>query len=199
MKKGISLVALIITIIVLIILTAAVIWTSGDSPEQAKLSVFYNDVTVIQEAVTTKTLTNYVDAALETGGANASVSKWAGILSNKEVTGKPVNDLFEDGEKVYYFLEGAGKELGLGLNDAKMAEFCVEPETGTVYHINGVSYSQDEDTKVSAYNRLNNAETVNETSIAIASYTLGKNGGEDVTLLEDTEANTYGYVAPTNP
>lgn len=99
MKKGISLVALIITIIVLIILTAAVIWSGADTPEQTKLSVFYNDISTLQDAVTLKILSNVADMETkewlkeqtdETTGETTIVSsadvnnpygKYAGLIS----------------------------------------------------------------------------------------------------------------------
>ncbi len=58
-KKGISLVALVITIIVLIILTAAVIITGVNAPQNAQSAVAnYNDQ-VVQDAVTIYVL-NYI-------------------------------------------------------------------------------------------------------------------------------------------
>ncbi|MDD4066563.1 MAG: hypothetical protein PHH22_01135 [Clostridia bacterium] len=50
MKKGISLVALIITIIVLIILTAAVVITGVNAPKNEQLAVFLNNISTVQEA-----------------------------------------------------------------------------------------------------------------------------------------------------
>ena len=62
MKKGISLVALIITIIVLIILTAAVVITGANTPENAQLAVWKNDVSAVQDAVILCMLNNMAAA-----------------------------------------------------------------------------------------------------------------------------------------
>ena len=51
-KKGISLVALVITIIVLIILTGAVIMTGLNAPSNASSAVAAYNTTVVQDAVT---------------------------------------------------------------------------------------------------------------------------------------------------
>ncbi|MBE5821861.1 MAG: hypothetical protein E7311_04655 [Clostridiales bacterium] len=181
MKKGISLVALIITIIVLIILTAAVIWSSGDSPEQAKLAVFYNDISVIQEAVTTKTLTNYVDVAIANLGETSATAKWTDILSNDPVTGKNVNAAVPDVD-LYAFKTGAGVKLGLGLTDEKMSEFCVDPETSTVYHIRGVKATLN-DAETALFNRstTSTTDTILEAALPITSYSLGNNNAATLT------------------
>ena len=190
MKKGISLVALIVTIIVLIILTLAVIWTSGDTPEQAKLAIFYNDVTVIQEAVTTKSLTNYVDASVANSGETAGVLKWKGIVSNTKVDGENVNEVVD--ADLYYFQAGSGKVLGLNLTDEKMAEFCIDPATGTVYHIQGVRAKQvvgDAEQDVAIFNRTetDTDDSVVKAAIAITSYSLGNNYGASTTLTSSDD------------
>ena len=78
MKKGISLVALIITIIVLIILTAAVVMTGINTPQNAQLAVFKNNVSVVQEAITLKMLNNLTDASVNE--KNAETYKWVGVV-----------------------------------------------------------------------------------------------------------------------
>ena len=78
MKKGISLVALIITIIVLIILTAAVVITGINTPQNAQLAVFKNNVSTVQEAVILKMLNNSTDAAVNE--QNAETYKWVGVV-----------------------------------------------------------------------------------------------------------------------
>ena len=53
-RKGISLVALVITIIVLVVLTGAVVITGVNVPQQGQLAVFKSNVSSIQDAVTLK-------------------------------------------------------------------------------------------------------------------------------------------------
>ena len=181
MKKGISLVALIITIIVLIILTAAVIWSSGDTPEQTKLAVFYNDITVVQEAVTTKMLTNYVDEAISSLGEASATSKWKNILSNDEVTGTPLNTVLGNSVKLYKFATGSGDKLGVGLKDTEMSEYVVDPATATVYYLNGI-LAKLSDTETVIYNRslsitstASNFADAKAAATKITSYVRGSN------------------------
>ena len=187
MKKGISLVALIITIIVLIILTAAVIWSSGDTPEQTKLAVFYNDITVVQEAVTTKMLTNYVDDAISSLGEASSVNKWKNILSSDTITGKAVNTA-SGVATLYQFKAGAGTVLGVGLKDAEMAEYSVDPATGTVYYTRGI-YAKLGNSNSIIYNRsLSVVASEVGDAVQITSYVRGQNAKTDFT---GTGANDF--------
>ena len=81
MKKGISLVALIITIIVLIILTAAVVITGANTPENAQLAVWKNDVSAVQDAVTLCMLNNMAAAATNVG-MDFNTVKWVGVTAD---------------------------------------------------------------------------------------------------------------------
>ena len=83
MKKGISLVALIITIVVLIIITAAVVLTSVDTPQTAQLAVFYNNIATVQEAVRLQMNNNLTKYAAN-GTKNLIKYKWVGVV--KEYT-----------------------------------------------------------------------------------------------------------------
>jgi len=78
MKKGISLVALIITIIVLIILTAAVVITGANTPENAQLAVWKNDISAVQDAVTLCMLNNMAAAATNVA-VDFNTIKWVGV------------------------------------------------------------------------------------------------------------------------
>ena len=82
-KKGISLVALVITIIVLIILTGAVIMTGLNAPSNASEAVANYNTTVVQDAVTiyvmnyvvsdtSKTVMDAVNSLIATGDAFTS-------------------------------------------------------------------------------------------------------------------------------
>ncbi|MDD4067113.1 MAG: hypothetical protein PHH22_03985 [Clostridia bacterium] len=81
MKKGISLVALIITIIVLITLTSAVVLTGINTTQEAQLAVFYNNVSTMQEAVQLKINNNITEYALK-GIDNLEIYKWVGVVEN---------------------------------------------------------------------------------------------------------------------
>jgi len=81
MKKGISLVALIITIIVLIILTAAVVLTSVNTPQTAQLAVFYNNIATVQEAVRLQ-MNNNLTKYVANGTNNLIKYKWVGVVKD---------------------------------------------------------------------------------------------------------------------
>ena len=76
-KKGISLIALVITIIVLLILVGAVILASRSVNDKAQLTVFFNNVSQIQDATTIKMLNNASEYAEE----NNSLYKWVGVAT----------------------------------------------------------------------------------------------------------------------
>ena len=82
-KKGISLVALVITIIVLIILTAAVVITGINVPTNAEKAVRDYNLTVVQDAVTLYVMNNMF-ASIEAFNPSTSTntSSIATILGN---------------------------------------------------------------------------------------------------------------------
>ncbi len=165
MRKGISLVALIITIIVLIILTAAVIMTGGDSPAQAKQAVFFNDVTTVQEAVTLARLNNYV--AANTG--DTTVTEWTGILASGAVE---VNGI----STCQGFASGAEVALNLSMTNAQLNKFAVDPATGIVYLRTGVIIDS-KDASGSAitqtyYNKTAIVGSAVAGAVSIANYSL---------------------------
>ena len=82
-KGGISLVALVITIIVLIILTGAVIVTfmEGGIVDRAKESVFKSDIRTYQEILAVKRADEYIEIA--TGEKEASELELNGKLQHR--------------------------------------------------------------------------------------------------------------------
>ena len=62
-KQGISLVALVITIIVLVILTAAVVITGINVPSEAKQAVELSDKATVQDAVTIYVMNEMIKSA----------------------------------------------------------------------------------------------------------------------------------------
>ena len=78
-KRGISLVALIITIIVMVILTSAVVMVGMNVPAGASLAVFKASVGNVQEAVTMKLLNNSLK---NVNVANKENLKWVGVVKD---------------------------------------------------------------------------------------------------------------------
>jgi type II secretory pathway pseudopilin PulG len=60
-KLGISLVSLVITIIILIILTGAVVIVGFNAPRDAQLAVFKSNVANVQDVVTVRMLNNVLE------------------------------------------------------------------------------------------------------------------------------------------
>ncbi len=145
MKKGISLVALIITIIVLIILTAAVVITGVNTPQNAQLAVFLNNITTVQEAVNMKMLNNMAKYATTEG--DLEKYKWVGVIEGYTETNAENNDALPES-----VLQIAGQDVlsideslksSLSINEDELAKYFVTL-TGQVYYegfeYNGITY-----------------------------------------------------------
>ena len=104
-KAGISLVALIITIIVLIILTAAVIITGINTPENNEYAVKMHNKATLQDAVTLYVMTemlNNIDNFVVTSTGATKARDVADV----------VKDLYENGT----WKEGANIKLGVNMS-----------------------------------------------------------------------------------
>jgi len=145
MKKGISLVALIITIIVLIILTAAVVITGINTPQNAQLAVFLNNITTVQEAINLKMLNNMAKYATTEG--DLEKYKWVGVIEGYTETNAENNDALPEsteqiaGQDVLSIDESLKNELSI--NEEELAKYFVTL-TGRVYYegfeYNGITY-----------------------------------------------------------
>ncbi len=111
-KKGISLVALVITIIVLIILTAAVIITGVNAPQNAQSAVTAYNLQVVQDAVTIYVMNYIADNAQA-----ASVPTVATALAT----------VYNTGTKVW--TSDAATKLGVSADALKT---CIVDATGKV-------------------------------------------------------------------
>ena len=118
-KKGISLVALVITIIVLIILTAAVVITGINTPANAEKAVRDYNMTVVQDAVTLYVM-NEMFASIESFVPTTSdnTSSIATILGN----------IYKNGS-----WDGADTALDITLSDEELNDlFILDTESGKV-------------------------------------------------------------------
>jgi len=145
MKKGISLVALIITIIVLIILTAAVVIIGVNTPQNAQLAVFLNNITTVEEAINLKMLNNMAKYA--TSDLDIEKCKWIGVIegyTEEDVRNNvpvPESILQIAGQDVLSIDESLKNELSI--NEEELAKYFVTL-TGRVYYegfeYNGITY-----------------------------------------------------------
>jgi hypothetical protein len=119
-KRGISLVALVITIIVLIILTAAVVITGINVPTNAEEAVTAYNVTVVQDAVTIYAMNKMFDSiSAFAPGTSVQASTMATVLAN----------VYADGS----WKTNAPADLGLTFTVAELnALFTLDTSNGKV-------------------------------------------------------------------
>lgn len=137
MNKGISLISMIVTIIVIIILAGIVIFTGMDTPEQATFSRFLEEVSNIKVAIGTKRASNFESVGNMEAGFNQVT------LSNAPDTFVSFSDSKEIGYIVDFDLIDY-KPLGLGTGDIDVTEatFGVEDifvydKNGTIFYVKG--------------------------------------------------------------
>ena len=129
-KKGISLVALVITIIVLIILTAAVVITGINVPANAEKAVKDYNLTVVQDAVTLyvmnemfKSIESFVPTT--TGNTKTVSSILEDVIYTTNAT---------DADKFAGSWSGAQAALDITLSDTELNSlFKLDTSTGKVY------------------------------------------------------------------
>ncbi|MDD4066475.1 MAG: hypothetical protein PHH22_00660 [Clostridia bacterium] len=127
MKKGISLVALIITIIVLIILTAAVVITGVNTPQNAQLAVFLNNISTVQEAINIKMLNNMAKYATTEG--DLEKYKWVGVIQGYTEANAENNDALPES-----VLQIAGKDV-LAIDNSLKNELSISETEVLKYYV----------------------------------------------------------------
>ena len=134
-KKGISLVALVITIIVLIVLTAAVVITGVNVPSNADYAVKMYNKTVVQDAVTLYIMTSMLEG-VEDGVRDVDeiVAELYNTTTNKWVVANT-----EAGEK------GAVAKLGINLTEAELQAVFTLDASGVVGWVAGQEPTRDEE------------------------------------------------------
>src|SRR5574344_969030 len=172
MRKGISLVALIITIIVLIVLTAAVILTGMQTPENAQLAVFYNNIGSVQEAVTLKMMNNMSHYATEEVDINRY--KWVGVIQGyDEIQAQTQAPDFQNSEKeingIKVIQVSEDMARNLSIDRTSLQDYYVS-EKAVVYH-NGVTIKG-----ITYYNRTETTDTPLTTIIPPIVVTEPTNG-----------------------
>jgi type II secretory pathway pseudopilin PulG len=220
-QNGISLIALIITIIIIIVLAVLIIGSAVTTPEKASIAKFTNDITEIQQAVSTKVADNQMQYV--TNPDSVDLNKG---FTRIEVVGAP-NDFkgfpLETGEEgtiqgYLVNLDTINMErstLGQGYKEASIVEFgttdaFVYDANGQVYYAKGynegtiTSYSKEDAIEVST-------KPINNTALekGVNPPILGTGMVEvywDVSNNEVVKgatgfdvANWYDYIAQTGP
>ena len=163
MRKGISLVALIITIIVLIILTAAVVITGANTPQNAQLAVFLNNTSIMQEAINLKILNNMSKYA--TSDLDIEKCKWIGVIegyTEEDVRNNisiPESTIQIDRQDVLSIDESL--KSSLSINEEELSKYFVTL-TGKAYH-EGFEYNGNTYYNKDAIKTLENTELMDGT------------------------------------
>lgn len=168
-KKGISLVALIITIIVMVILTSAVVMVGKNVPQGAQLAVFKANVATLQEAVTMKMLENELK---DVNDGNKESSKWIGIIKDYDGS-EEVN--FNEGEVI------AGR-LALPLSEELRNNLNISAEELSKYYVT-------EEGKVYHIGFTTNGETYYNANLKLVEYTMSEVMAQNLNLTEGTVAS----------
>ena len=165
-NKGISLVALIITIIVMVILTSAVVMVGMNVPQGASLAVFKTSVGNVQEAVTMRLLNNSLK---NVNVANKENLKWVGVVKDYDGS-EAIN--FNEGQVIAGRLAlPLSEELrnNLNISAEELAKYYVTEE-GKVYHIGFTS----------------NGETYYNANLKLVEYTMSEVMAQNLNLTEGT-------------
>ena len=136
-KKGISLVALVITIVVMIILTGAVVITGINVPQNAQLAVFHNNIGIMQEATTTKMLNNRLKYVRE----RSELYKWVDVIEGY------TEENAAGGIEPTFTVDAEGKYNGQAvapLSTVVINNTSVSEEEGSKYYVdrNGIVYHE---------------------------------------------------------
>ena len=160
-RKGISLVALVITIIVLVVLTGAVVITGVNVPQQGELAVFKSNVSNVQDAVTLKMLNNMVEHA---DIKNDNV-KWVGVArgySEQNIANPPTFRTKINGVDTVALDESLKNDIQI--TEEEFEKYYVDVK-GTVYH-KGFSYEGVTYYNANASKKQMQNEEIKETTFA---------------------------------
>ena len=139
-KKGISLVALVITIVVMIILSGAVVITGINVPQNAQLAVFHNNIGIMQEATTTKMLNNRLKYVSE----RSELYKWVDVIEGY------TEESAAGGIEPTFAVNAEGKYNGqavAALSNVVINSTSISEEEGSKYYVDrdGIVYHEGKD------------------------------------------------------
>ena len=135
-RKGISLVALVITIIVLIILTAAVVVTGINTPRNTEYAIKMHNQSAVQDAVTLYIMTSMLD------GMDNYDPSTAGAYTVKDVD-DIVPELYNISSKQW--TSNAATKLGINLTQDELQAVFTLDSKGVVGWVAGQEPTRDEE------------------------------------------------------
>ena len=203
-RKGISLVALVITIIVLVVLTGAVVITGVNVPQQGQLAVFKSNVGSIQDAVTLKMLNNMADKV----SSNNENVKWIGVASGyteESIANPPTFGTKINGVDVVALDASLKNEMQI--KDEEFAKYFID-ENGIVYHMGfmyeGIKYYNASISTSTGEDGINEQGTTlasilengNAYGTPVTGYIAG--GISDWKVFYEDTTNRYVYLIASN-
>lgn len=152
-RKGISLVALIITIIVLIVITGAVVLTGVKTPQNARLAIFYNNIATVQEAVSLKIVNNMSKYSKDTD-KNVNVFKWEGVINNFVPSNGAPNFTNSDiiiNNEIPVLQIDQDMVISLSIDRVELGNYYISEKAVVYYYNQGLGFAIDDGTRY--YNR----------------------------------------------
>lgn len=139
-KKGISLIVLVITIVVMGILASAAIFISADASNNSKKVAFASDLTTIQEAVKEYYITNNgLPTIDQTSYTKTQIL--AMISEGSDILSEEIAELGDNAAKFYKIdlskLPIENSARGIGANDNNTDIYIVSAENFNVYYLKG--------------------------------------------------------------
>ncbi len=175
MKKGISLIALIITIIVIIILAAIVIGAVMNAPDKANFAKYCQDYSEIQTAVSTQATILYGKKVVSGG---TDVANYTMADAYRELCGGENIDMDNENYIKISPQQATKTENGLGLSSLpEYVEWYVNTSTGEVvttkFSYNEIDYNTPNGTK--KFKIKENEETFDELLVG-SKWHINKDG-----------------------
>lgn len=142
MKKGVSLVTLIITIIILIILTAGVVMIGMGNVGNASLAVLESNISTVKEAVNTKMSSNLIKYSKE---RDLELYSWIGIIDGYTEEMAEAGETPASNKKILGTIEVAKLDIGLNemlnMKEEEFEKYLIDL-SGNVYY-DGFEYEGD--------------------------------------------------------
>lgn len=148
-QKGITIISLIITIIVMLILASITIYTGNNVIKQAKLQTINTNMMLIQVKV--KTIAEQAKFNKDT--SNYSGNVLTNVSNNKKIEELVNNGLIDDKGK--YYLLSSGDLYNMGLQKIDIEDgYVVNYDTEEVIYVKGFEYDKTTYYKLSDMKKL---------------------------------------------
>ena len=178
-KKGISLIALVITLIIMMILASVALYTSADATNNAKLTSFTEDLTNMEDLVSEYYLTN--NELPIVSGVSYVKADVLGLCTNGVETLSEEITTNGDNSAVFFKLDLAKLPIessSRGMEQEGSTDiYLISSQNFNVYYLQGeeianqyyFSFTKD----LTGRTEINNSETIDTSNITISNKTSG--------------------------